>query len=332
MHMASAVTVGPARPRELSEAFQLLFRPYGEEESARRTANALRLVRQGELDPAGVMVARTALGLIGAMVSMKVAGAGGLVWPPQAVGEDPKTVEDLLVRQTIAWLRQTGARLAQSLLPTEEAGWAQPLGRNGFKHVTRLWYMRHQLGSSMRSESSDQGLVYVPFSRCDRSLFEATLLRTYEQTLDCPEVSGVRTIDEIIAGHQAQGKHDPDRWWLALEEGRPVAVLLLTEAGDWPGWDLSYVGVVPEARGRGIGRALTRKAIVATAGAGENQLTLSVDVRNEPAGQLYRSLGFEVYDQREVYLCILDRSHSPSDRFSTPGSDARARVEKKLPR
>jgi ribosomal protein S18 acetylase RimI-like enzyme len=36
------------------------------------------------------------------------------------------------------------------------------------------------------------------------------------------------------------------------------------------------------------------------------QLTLCVDARNSPAIGLYRSLGFERYDTREVYLAVLD--------------------------
>jgi ribosomal protein S18 acetylase RimI-like enzyme len=34
------------------------------------------------------------------------------------------------------------------------------------------------------------------------------------------------------------------------------------------------------------------------------QVTLSVDVRNRPAWGLYRSLGFEPFELREVYLIV----------------------------
>jgi ribosomal protein S18 acetylase RimI-like enzyme len=34
------------------------------------------------------------------------------------------------------------------------------------------------------------------------------------------------------------------------------------------------------------------------------RLTLAVDARNRPAWNLYQKLGFEPYDQREVYLAI----------------------------
>ena len=135
----------------------------------------------------------------------------------------------------------------------------------------------------------------------DSRLFRETLLRTYEQTFDCPEVNGVRTIDEIIAGHQAQGKHDPQRWWLAFEAGQPVGTLLLTELPESREWDLSYVGIVPEARRRGLGRQLVCRALREAWAGKASQLTLSVDVRNQPARKLYRALGFESYEAARFF-------------------------------
>jgi ribosomal protein S18 acetylase RimI-like enzyme len=76
------------------------------------------------------------------------------------------------------------------------------------------------------------------------------------------------------------------------------------------GWDLAYVGVVPEARRRGFGRELVRKALIEAHQGDARQLTLSVDVRNHPAWDLYASLGFEPYEQREVYLAIWNRPPS----------------------
>ncbi len=54
--------------------------------------------------------------------------------------------------------------------------------------------------------------------------------------------------------------------------------------------------VAPEARGRGIGRALLLEAIErARAWPGLEQIWLSVGTHNRPAHALYRSCGFEVF-------------------------------------
>jgi ribosomal protein S18 acetylase RimI-like enzyme len=111
-------------------------------------------------------------------------------------------------------------------------------------------------------------------------------------------------LQEVVEGHQAQGTHDPEHWWLAWQAGHAVGVLLVAEMSEWQGWDISYVGVIPEARGRGIGRALTLKALHEARAAGATQVTLAVDTRNRPAWNLYLDVGFEPFDRREVYLAI----------------------------
>src|SRR5262249_26787732 len=150
-------------------------------------------------------------------------------------------------------------------------------------------------------KSGNSGVHFMTYAQCDREQFHQTLLATYTDTMDCPEVNGVRTIDEIIEGHRVQGLHDSGRWWLALRGDQPAGVLLLTELPEWGGWDVSYLGVVPGARRKGVGTTLARKALVEAHTAGAAQLTLALDVRNLPASQLYRSLGFAPFDKREVY-------------------------------
>src|SRR5262249_3746355 len=171
-------------------------------------------------------------------------------------------------------------------------------------HITNLWYLRRELDIPYPWLVTPQRLHYQTYRDCDRDLFQWTLLRTYEGSMDCPEVTGVRNIREIVAGHLAQGRHDPERWWLAQHEGRPVGVLLLTEMPDWQAWEVAYVGVVPEQRRRGWGAEMMRKALRAAHATEAAQVTLSVDARNRPAWDLYVGLGFEPYEQREVFLAL----------------------------
>src|SRR5206468_2521593 len=113
------------------------------------------------------------------------------------------------------WLRQRGAKVVQTLLAPEEEGLAGPLLRNGFRRVTDLWYMRHERGTPLARLDTPVRLTFRPFDEAEPELFQQTLLRTYEDTLDCPEVNGLRTVEEVLAGHRAQGTYDPGRWWLA---------------------------------------------------------------------------------------------------------------------
>jgi mycothiol synthase len=294
-----------ARPEEWKEAWQLLFRHCPPEERSRRAAHAEKLLARGELDPAGLLVIRGPEGLLGATIATVVPGNSGVVWPPQVVdGPDQGAHEDALSRHILCWMQQRGARLGQALLHPDEAHLAAPLLRNGFQHMTTLWYLRHG-GQTMRdSLSAVPRLTFQTYGRADGDLFGRTLLRTYEGTLDCAEVAGRRTLDEILAGHQAQGRFDPDRWWLALEGDQAIGVLLIADEPDLLAWEVAYVGVVPEARGRGIGRELMLQALREARVSAIPELFLTVDVRNHPAWHLYQSLGFVPFDCREVFLAL----------------------------
>jgi GNAT superfamily N-acetyltransferase len=297
-------TIFAARPSEQAAAFRLAYHYLAEEEKAPRVANALRLVSTKEVDPQGILVVQEGNQLHGAMVCLPLRGAGALVWPPYVL-ENPQrqAMENQLVQTGLSWLRSKGAKLVQAILHRVEVPLAEPLVRNGFTHVTRLCYLRHNLARPVAN--------WIPFavqtySPANQNRFHEILLRTYEGTLDCPEVNGLRTIEEIIEGHQSQGIFKPEHWWLALEESQPVSVLLTVANPESQSWDLSYLGVVPEARGRGWGRRLIQLAIHEARSAGVSNLTVAVDARNHPAWNLYLALGFEPTGEREVCLHILN--------------------------
>lgn len=296
------LTIRPARRDEQAAAFRLVFRHLPDDQRAARVANARTLVLTGELDADGILVAEDGGPLLGALVCVPLRGASGLFWPPAAEeGPGRAAAEDALVREALAWLRGRGAKLAQAVLSRPDTALAAPLERNGFRHVTELLYLGHNLHLS-RDESPPAALTFQKYDADNHDLFHATLLRTYEGTLDCPELNGVRTVEEIVEGHKAQGEFDPARWWLAREAGRPVGVVIVTRIPEWNAWDLSYLGVVPEARRMRLGLALTARVLREARAAGVGRVTLAVDARNRPAWDLYVKLGFEPFDRREVFL------------------------------
>ena len=310
------MTPEPVRTEELPAAFELLFRRSDPRDRGGRVANALDLVRRGELDPHGLFVLRGRSGLTGAVLGLALSGAAGLVWPPQCTpGADLVPAEDVLLRRAADWLRGRNVKVAQALLSAEDVPYAAALPRNGFARVTHLWFLRHDLAFAPPhptlphpwGEGREGGPVrldYRPYDPADPSAFHRTLLKTYEDTLDCPELNGAREVEEVVAGHRGHGRFDPQRWFLALAEGEPVGVLLLTESAEAGEWETSYVGVVPAARRRGFGRELMLQALAEARAAGASALTLSVDARNRPAWELYRGLGFESFDRREVFLAV----------------------------
>lgn len=129
-----------------------------------------------------------------------------------------------------------------------------------------------------------------------------------------------------FADHWGSQPQSAERWleqrWAFVREwslvardtqapGAPVVGYLKSEKlpDDWPaqGFTSAYVdilGVVREARGRGVASLLLARAMALYAAEGIEYATLSVDTAN-PTGafQLYERLGFEAYHRR-VHLAL----------------------------
>lgn len=305
--MNAADAPRPALPREWIDALSLLCASMPSDERLGRVRLFLRHLRQGTLDPAGLFVLPGAnASPRGVLLCEGVAGGGGLMALPAFTAAVGPADADRLVRHGRAWLESQGARLVQCLLTDSELPVAAPLLRNGFVHVTGLSYLRHDL-VTLPPVAPGPPLEFACYDPQAPAGYHDTLRQTYEGTLDCPEINGVRSIDEVIEGYRSRGRFDPRRWWLARAAGQAVAVVICCEV---PGneWEVGYLGIVPQARGRGVGRAVLRFALAAARRAAAAGVTLSVDDRNLPARALYRRCGFVVLERRQVLLAFASRS------------------------
>lgn len=301
--MAAESVVETASETERRTAFHLLFQDLADDDRRQRVANALGLIETGELSPEGVFVLRTSGRVIGAIVCLPVPGASALIWPPRTAAISmPEAQEDRLVQHANSWLRRRGVKLAQCLLAEDEMPLAAALERNCYRHITHLWYLRNDLTQDTAGLKADPRVRFDAYDAANRVHFEQTLLETYVNTLDCPEVTGLRTVEEIIAGHEAQGKRRHGAWSLAFVGGETVGVVMLAESATPKHWELIYIGVTPRVRGRGIGATLVKHALLQAKRCGATEVTLSVDARNTPAWRLYNRLHFTPTERREVYL------------------------------
>lgn len=299
---ANPLLIGPASPADRAAAFRLVFQALDGDEVRGKARRAEQMIRRGELDADGIRLATDGTGPAAALIAAPVPGRAAVVWPPKCrvSHAHPDTVLDPLVADTIAWMRSRGIRMAQCTVPGDESPHAAPLVRGGFRHVTRLLYLRHFLDLSYSQMAAAERWPFRSYAEAGESAFAEVLARTHAGTLDCPEILGVRTPAEVLAGHRGAAEFDPERWWVAGDAG-----IVLLNATDPDVWDVAYLGVAPEARRRGLGSELTRKALFEAKAAGMTMLTLAVDTRNEPARALYRRAGFEPFDERDVFLLAL---------------------------
>jgi mycothiol synthase len=294
----AGMTVESVRPDEWTAAMECVLGRIPAEQRSERVRQCVDLLVSGAIDPRGVWVARDENRIVAAQVCVLLAGAACLFWLPSAA-ED---VADHLVRAALDGCRDKGCKIAQALPSADEEPWAAPLRRQGFRTITHLYPLKHDLSELPPMPLTP--LRFVPYHLAEADAFATVLEQTYAGTLDCPELNGVRNIDEIITGHRAQGRFHADYWWLVYEGPTAVGVVMLMELPDGLTWELAYVGLIPNWRGCGHGRTLVLHAMHALYRRLAASLTLAVDERNIPARRLYQNLGFIESQPSEVLLYL----------------------------
>ena len=74
-------------------------------------------------------------------------------------------------------------------------------------------------------------------------------------------------------------------------------------------WELTYFGLLPEARGQGWGTQVVERACSYAATAGAELLITTVDQANHPPLAIYRQLGFMPMENNEIYAKQLKTCH-----------------------
>ena len=74
------------------------------------------------------------------------------------------------------------------------------------------------------------------------------LERSYVDTLDCPELCGLRVVDDVLESHRSVGVFDPGMWWLVMAEDEPEGCMLLSACPEQNAVELVYLGISPRLR------------------------------------------------------------------------------------
>ena len=192
--------------------------------------------------------------------------------------------------------------LAQALLPCEDTLGAAAHLEGGFHFLAELVYMELSPPRAGHATPLPSGVELVPITTAELPELATVLEASYIDTLDCPELSGLRHIEDIIEGHGAIGTVEPGGWTLLRVDGEFSGAILVNRASDDQGHELVYLGLSPQVRGNGYGRLLLHHALQRITGARSRRLTLAVDSRNTPAISLYSSTGFRRTTQRQAFI------------------------------
>lgn len=210
-----------------------------------------------------------------------------------------------LLKHASELARQRHISFLQSIIPTDAVVDRQVLCKAGFQQLAELIYMENDLTTWQGGEKSPWQLTWINYSSETHDLFGKTVQATYEGTLDCAQLSGLRDISDILATHRATGIFDPRMWLLGLVDNEPVGVLLLSRLPEVSAVEVVYMGLRAEWRGRGLALALLNHGIRVAQEQAALRLTLAVDAVNKPARKLYARCGFREITRRCAWIHVL---------------------------
>ena len=287
---------------ERAAALQLLHGGLSADQQAALPA-ALESVRdQGEDALSGLFVGRHEGAIVASTWVQLAPGRTAVLWPP-AIGTAASAG---LMRAAESFVQQRRIALAQMLIHPDAPQDPELLSQGGFRFLVDLDYLALE-SSHFPSPTNDGELTFQPFSQVERARFVDVLMESYNETLDCPQLNGVRTPEDILTSYQAQGEYSADRWFLVQQVQQDVGVLILTRYPVNQNWELVYMGVVPRARGNQFGQRIVRFALSQASHAGAARLVLAADANNAPALSMYHAAGLFTWDQRRVYARLEER-------------------------
>jgi ribosomal protein S18 acetylase RimI-like enzyme len=266
-----------------------------------------------------------------------LAGAGGrLAWAVLPVVSPGKTMLLLsppmlpglldaapLVEAVCLWAKENGVHLAQVLADPAQMPLRQFFVRCGFAEIAELHYLQSAVRPTT-APSLPPACRWVTYSVETHAPFARAIAESYQNSLDCPALGGMRQIEDVIAGHRASGEVDERFWFVLLDgSGDPCGVLLLTRVPRNDLAELVYLGLSPDARGRGIGDLLMRQAFWAVGQMKLGRITLAVDSQNAPALRLYYRHGLAHVGSKTAMLRDLRDAGSRSDNSTTANSQVR---------
>jgi ribosomal protein S18 acetylase RimI-like enzyme len=230
-------------------------------------------------------------------------------------------LEDGVADEVAAWLfewadgaaRRVGARRGLAVQQIDSGAFAGDerqhrwLERGGYEKVRTWWQMTRPVDPAEATTDAEPGAG-------------VRIRRVRQQGSGLPDEEDLRTVHDILEGAFADHftsheetfgefvsrlREDPghrwDHWWVAEivdgPEPRPAGALVaaVTEGsgGRADGSYVEYIGVLQDARGRGIAKSLLRTVIADAAARGRDRVGLEVDA-DSPTGAdgLYVSMGW----------------------------------------
>jgi ribosomal protein S18 acetylase RimI-like enzyme len=233
---------------------------------------------------------------------------------------DPALLNGAVVAHLHHNLEAAGCRFVQSSCAAEEA--SPPCAAVGYAWLASLDYMRAASAACAAADSEGSAVRPAVFREppacftaegwncqpidpttdtATRRRLIAVVQASYQGTLDCPRLNAFRSAAEVLDGYIAAPAFQPTGWRIVSEGPCDVACLMTSYHAAGEALELTYMGIAPAARGRGLGNLLVAETGRIARLRQARQVVLAVDRSNHPACRLYRRCGFEPIGSEAVW-------------------------------
>ena len=307
-HFRPGITFAPVAPDKVDPALRLILaEPGAAAAGTLRLASFRRLAQDESYDLTRMLTAWRQEELLHACLFVPVPGRTAFIFtapPPPGLPDagQAQAIAAENLRQLSAWAIKEGSQLLQVMTEPEDRARPEQCRAAGYRYLTDLIYLTRMMDKPVPAIPTPSDLTFLEYTPERHELFLNTILDTYRDSRDCPELENLRDPEDTLRGHMAAGIFEPALWKLLTRQGRPAGVILLSRLKNEDLLELTYMGLVPEARGQGWGRVLLAQGLHLAQKAGANCLSLALDSRNEPAFRLYTGFSFTFLIRRGVWI------------------------------
>jgi len=304
------VSARPVRTNEVVPALRLILGADGQLADESQARELMKYTAQRGINLGDIWVSETGGRVVWATLPVVSPGRTVLFFGTSAalIGPDLAPM-DLGLDAICRHYGQRDLQLAQVLLDPEDKLTINSYTNHGFARMADLIYLQKTVRRAAKPGALPADFRLLNYSEQTHAGFAAAVLASYQHSLDCPALNGVRSMEDIIAGHKGAGPFDPADWFLLQHQDQPVAVLLLSKTHQMDGMELVYLGLSPHTRGSGLGNYLMQVAEAQVCGHKLNKLTLAVDAKNEPALKLYYRHGMQQIGMKTAMMRQLKLSN-----------------------
>jgi len=296
--------IGTASPNHYGAALWMATGGRSRHAHRGRVTALLAAEKQGKVSFDGLFTATRGSRVVSSIWCLSQPGKIGTVWGPGILSDEPDTTAEHLVEHAIAHGKQRGCHLLQSLIGQENRAAGNLLIRSGFRSITLLSHLE-ALTEEVHVEPPRNELRFLRCEDFRSEDFRSLVAQTYEESLDCPEVDGMREIEDVLDGYYATSGRSTYNWYTLQNGDEAIGVIITAHHAEPQQLELIYFGLLPRFRRLGLGSEIIRFVLQLAQFLGCRSTITGVDQRNAPATTLYRRFGFVQSNVKELFLLPL---------------------------